>query len=292
MSRLNLIFLLLFVGLVTWITLFQPNIVSSIQRGAMIAARPFIKASGELDKTVRQSASDSQENSAQLGEQLREVVLERDRLRLEAMQLDDLLRENNQLRHALQYIQKSPLSLVATRVLSRKPSQWYNTIMIDKGSDAGIAVDCPVIVPLGDDAALVGKISEVLGPKSAVLLLLSDEMCQVSAKIQNSQEQGILCGRRGALFSQMNLRLRYLSKEANVAVDAKVESSGAGELFPPDLLLGKISVVSRGVIDSEAVVTPAVNFDELSDLFVILPTPDEADPPDHQAQPKPAPPHQ
>ena len=48
--------------------------------------------------------------------------------------LDEILTENNQLRNALQYLEKSPLSLVAARVISRKPTNWYNTLVIDKGA--------------------------------------------------------------------------------------------------------------------------------------------------------------
>ena len=44
MSRFNIIFLISFVGLLIWITLFQPDAVGKSQRGAMVAMRPFMKA--------------------------------------------------------------------------------------------------------------------------------------------------------------------------------------------------------------------------------------------------------
>ena len=270
MSRLNIIFLLTFVGLLIWITLFQPSAVGWIQRGAMVALRPFMKASNELDGAINALGSESL-SPVQLREKLSVVEQDRDRLKLEVIQLDELLGENNQLRQALQYREKSPLSLVATRVINRKPSHWYNTVVIDKGSSSGIAVDSPVIIPMGDEAGLVGKISEVLGPDSAVVLLLTDEMCQVSAKLQNSQEQGILNGQRGALRTLPNLKLRYLSKEAVAIPGQKVISSGTGELFPANLILGEVVSVSVGIIDAEATVKPSVNFDDLVDVFVILP---------------------
>jgi len=251
--------------------------------------RPFTKASNELDKSFDGIGGEAL-SPAQLREKLDEVERERDRLRLEANQLDEILADNNQLRRSLQYREKSPLSLVAGRVINRKPSQWYSTVVIDKGSADGVVVDSPVIVPLEvdgkDEAGLVGKISEVLGPDSALVLLLTDEMCQVSAKLQNSQEQGILCGQRGALQAQPNLRLRYLAKEADAAPGKKVFSSGTGELFPANLYLGDVVSLTIGVIDAEAVVKPSVNFDELVDLFIILPSPpDGTDLPGDVAKP-------
>lgn len=271
MSRLNLIFLIAFIGLLIWVTLFQPGAVSTIQRGAQIAMRPFMKASNEIDTAVGGLGGESL-SPAQLRDRLKLAEQERDRLKLEVIQLDEILEENNQLRRALQYREKSPLSLVAARVISRKPAQWYNTLVIDKGSDEGLAVDSPVIIPLGEEAGLVGKVSEVLGPHSAVVLLLTDEMCQVSAKLENSQEQGILSGQRGATRTQPNLKLRYLSKEAEAKPGSMVHSSGTGELFPAGLVLGEVVSLTIGVIDAEVIVKPAVNFDDLVDLFVILPT--------------------
>ena len=278
MSRLNIIFLITFVGLLIWITLFHPSSVGRIQRGAMVILRPFMKASNELDGAINTVGKESL-SPVQLREKLSSVEQDRDRLKLEVIQLDELLAENNQLREALQYRKKSPLSLVATRVISRKPSHWYNTLVIDKGSAAGIVVDSPVIIPMGDEAGLVGKISEFIGPKSAVVLLLTDEMCQVSAKLENSHEQGILNGQRGALRALPNLKLRYLSKEAVAIPGQKVISSGTGELFPANLILGEVLSVSMGIIDAEAVVKPSVNFDDLVDVFVILPADRSSDQP-------------
>lgn len=271
MSRLNIILLVAFVGLLVWITLLQPGAVATVQRGAMVAMRPFMKASSDLESAVEGIGGESL-SPARMRERLAAAEQERDRLKLEVVQLDEILEENNQLRRALQYQEKSPLSLVGARILSRKPAQWYSTVVIDKGGDDGIVVDSPVIVPIGEEAGLVGKISEVVGPRSAVVLLLTDEMCQVSAKLQNSQEQGILSGQRGALHSVPNLRLRYLPKEVEAGPGSQVFTSGTGELFPANLYLGEVVSLRIGIIDAEAVVRPAVDFEDLVDLFVILPS--------------------
>lgn len=274
MSRLNIIALIVFAGLLIWITLFQPEAVSRIQSGAMVVFEPFMKASTRLESGIATAGTEPL-SPTQMKSLLADLERERDRLKLEVIQLDEIVRENNELRRALQYVEKAPLAVVAGRVINRKPSNWYNTLVIDKGRNHGVRVDSPVIVPVGEAAGLVGKVSEVIGENSAVVLLLTDEMCQVSAKLQNSQEQGILGGQRGALRTMPNLRLRYLSKEAEVAAGRKVVSSGAGGLFPPDLLLGEVISFEIGVIDAEALVKPSVNFEELTDIFIVLPAPEE-----------------
>ncbi len=283
MSRLNIVFLTIFVGLLVWITLFNPSLVSQIQNGVMVVFRPFVKASSAVEAGLQEAGTEPL-SPAQLRYRLEELERERDRLKLEVIQLDEIMRENNELRQALQYKEKEPLSVIATRVLSRKPLTWYNTMVIDKGRLDGIEVDSPVIVPYGEEAALVGKISEVIGDHSAVVLLLTDEMCQVSAMFENSQDQGILNGQRGALNRMPNLQLRYLSKEADAAAGRRVMSSGAGDLFPPDLLLGEVITLEFGAIDATAMVKPAVNFEELLDVFVIRPSPMEEEEPEEDAE--------
>jgi rod shape-determining protein MreC len=283
MSRLNIILLIVFVAALITITLSSPQTVARIQNGAMTVFSPFMRASNQLESGVETVGTESL-SPAQLREMVDELERERNRLKLEVIQLDEIVRENNQLRRALQYVNKAPLSLVAARVISRKPSTWYNTMIINKGKAHGIKVDNPVIVPVGEDAGLVGKVSEVVGDNSAIILLLTDEMCQVSAKLQNSQEQGILNGQRGALRTMPNLRLRYLSREAEVAPGRKVVSSGVGGLFPPDLVLGEVFSVEIGALDAEVTVNPIVNFEELIDIFVVLPVRDPENEADMQSE--------
>lgn len=270
MSRLNIVFLIVFVGIFVWISLFQPNTVERIQRGAMSVFSPSMKASDKINGAIEAMGEEAL-SPTELRSRLDAAVRERDRLQLEVLQLDELKFENNELRRALQYVESSPLELVPARVISRKPSSWYNTIIIDKGTNSGIDVDNPVIVPVGEKAGLVGKVSEVRGDNTAVVLLLTDEICQVSAKLENTQEQGIINGQRGSLRSMPDLKLRYLSKEANATPGQRVITSGTGELFPANLLLGEVVELKTGTIDAEAVVKPSVNFDLLKDVFVILP---------------------
>ncbi|MGB0154968.1 MAG: rod shape-determining protein MreC [Verrucomicrobiales bacterium] len=270
MSRLNIILLIVFVGLLIWITLFSPSRIARIQNGAMVAFEPFIEASGAVEDGLEQAGNEPLSPS-ELRTKLANLQRERDELKLKVIQADKLVRENNELRKALRYTLRSERSLIPARVVTRKPSTWYNTIIINRGSFHGVAVDSPVIVPVGDEAGLVGKVSEVISEESALILLLTDEICQVSARLEGSQIQGILSGARGAFRTLPNLRLRYLPKESDAGTGRKVITSGDGGLFPPDLLLGEIIKFDIGPIDAEATLVPSVNFDALTDVFVVKP---------------------
>ena len=269
MSRLNVILLMVFVGLLVWITMFDSTVVERIQRGAMSIFGPSIESSEKLS-SVTEVVEENELTISEMKAKLTSLESERDSLRLEVLQLDEIIEENNDLRKALQYKERAPLSLVPARILSRKPSNWYNTVIIDKGIKEGVVQDSPVIVSLDEKAALVGKVSEVLGDHTAVVLLLTDEMCQVSAKLENTKEEGIITGQRGTLRTKPNLKLRYLSKEIEAKPGHRVVSSGAGELFPPNLILGEVVRLKVGVIDAEAVVKPSIDFDSIKDIFVVI----------------------
>jgi cell shape-determining protein MreC len=66
------------------------------------------------------------------------------------------------------------------------------------------------------------------------------------------------------------LRLRFLSPNANLRPGQRVFTTGRGGLFQPNILLGRIDSVEKGGIESEALVRPSVNFDELGAVFVVL----------------------
>lgn len=270
MSRLNLVFLFVFVVLLVWISFFQADKVARLQKGTLTLFHPFIKASGQISDAAG-SLEKERMSYGELDDAYRASVRERDRLRLEVLQLDEILYENNELRKALLYKNRSPLNLLSARVMNRKTNTWYNTVMIDKGAEDGVLPDRPVIVPgEGDAANLVGKVSEVVGPHQSIVLLLTDEMCQVPARIEGTEEQGILSGERAPVRNNPTLNLRYLAKNVTIRPGDRIISSGIGEVFRENLVLGRVESSKRGVIDTEAVIVPATNFEKLKDVFVVM----------------------
>lgn len=270
MSRLNLLFIALFVGLLMWISFFEADRVARLQRGTMTIFSPFTRASGNLSAAAA-GLGQKKMSYSQLRVAFESAQRERDRLQLEAMQLDELFQENSELRKALQYKMNSSLALLPARVISRKSLNWYNTLIIDKGSADQVRPDYAVIVPVGEGPGLVGKVSEVVGPNSSIVLLLTDEMCQVPAQIQGTVEQGIVNGQRAPLRTRPDLKLRYLSKEALIEPGDVIVSSGVGEVFREGLLLGRVKDAKQGVIDAEATLVPIVDFEKLRDIFIIMP---------------------
>ncbi|HTK60424.1 MAG TPA: rod shape-determining protein MreC, partial [Candidatus Baltobacteraceae bacterium] len=94
-----------------------------------------------------------------------EIIKENERLRadnaaldVEIARLTSIRDENDELRALLGFVEKQKTAPVVARVLARTPEAGSHTILIDRGSDDGIAVEMPVIAAGG---VLIGKIFKV-----------------------------------------------------------------------------------------------------------------------------------
>lgn len=265
MKPLNLIALLLFLGGAVWAITLSERSVREMQDMYFSAMAPFLKAGSTLETRARSFNEETRQSRA-LEVELGVVRSELGALRVKNSLYRDLEDENSQLRKALDFKKSTHFDVVAAQVIRRNPTTWWQTVDIDVGQERGIGTQLPVV----SNDGLVGKINRVYGgqPRSSVLLL-TDEKCQVSARVEGSPEVGILSGQRGR-FEKPLLRLRFLSTNAVLHPGQRVFTTGRGGIFQPNILLGTIDSVQKGPLDSEALVRPSVNFAELGTVFVVL----------------------
>lgn len=264
MKPLNLITLLLFLTGVAWALTRSEEGVRQIQRGYYSLVGPFLEKGGALENKAK-SFTHEIEHSKTLSAQLNLAEAELVKLRTEVSHLRKLEEENIQLRAALKFQQRSPFSVIAAKLIRRKPATWWETITIDRGLEHHVELQLPVLAAEG----LVGKVDRP-NDETSTVILLTDEKCQVSAKIKGSQEVGILSGQRAQHGESPMLRLRYLSKEAEIKPGSTVVTTGRGGLFPANITLGTVVSSEIGAIDAEALVKPAVDFAALDTVFVLL----------------------
>ena len=263
MKKLNILALLIFVaGLVSVFT-FDTATTRQIQARVMSLLSPFIHSSAAMEQAA-EAATAPQINPAELKRENDDLQLQVKRLQIIQQKFNQSLEENAKLRQLIGFKQSAPFKMTAAKVIRRSSSTWWNSLIIDKGSLDGIGTDSPVITSLG----LVGKTS-TLAPHLTKVILLTDEMCRVSAKVEGTLEQGILAGERAALEVRPELHLRLLSRNANINAGAGVYSTGEGGVFPADLLLGRVKRFENREISGEAIVEPAVDFSTLDYVFVI-----------------------
>jgi rod shape-determining protein MreC len=171
--------------------------------------------------------------------------------------------ENTRLKKLLSFKTSIPYRVIAARVIGRDPSNWSSTIIIDKGSDSGIKKGFVSISFLG----LVGRVIEVSSSTSKIILLSDSALC-VSAIIQRSRQEGLVCGSLGGL-----LIMKYLTKESDIRVNDAVITSGLTDVYPKGLLIGRVTNINEEFsgLTRYAVVKPAVDFLGLEEVLIIIP---------------------
>lgn len=175
--------------------------------------------------------------------------------------------ENEELRKLLNLKSNNrEFELESAEVIARSPSNWYNTLTVDKGAADGIALNQPV-VSAGN--ALIGRISEV-GTTWSKVTLLTDPDHAAGAQVLRSGEYGI-CEGDSSLASDGNCRLSFVSKNANIIVGDTVITSGLGEIYPKGLVIGKVQKIRPDIegISQYAVVKPEADFKNLKAVFII-----------------------
>ncbi len=269
MKTLNVIALLLFLAATGAVLTLKTPATSAVQARVMALFSPFIHASATMQSSTTKAIA-PEINPKELQRDNERLRLEVQNLRIVNQRREELLEENNKLRQLAGYKKRSPFNnLIPAHVIKRSAATWWNTMIIDKGSEDGITTDSPVVTDVG----LVGKTGRVSDTITEIILL-TDELCRVAAMVDGAdgkptREKGILTGERGGGEMKPDLRLRFLSRNAPILPGFNVYSSGDGGVFPARLLLGKVKRFENQEISGEAVVEAAVDFSVLDDVFVV-----------------------
>ena len=263
MKRLSIIALaVFFVGVIALLTL-SPRATQKIQSTFLGAISPFLKTGSSLQRQFvgfREGLKKLDE--LEKDDQLLSVELKD--LKATNQMLRDLEVENNRLRRALGYRQRSVFKLVPSRIIARDASTWWSTVKIDKGFEDGIEPDMPVLTEDG----LVGKTTTVSKNMSTVLLI-ADENCKVASMIEGSREQGIVKGSRTSSNTMPEITLNFLSKKADLKTGQKVYSSGVGGVFPSGVYIGQVKEFKVHELNGQATLIPAVDLTTIEDVFVV-----------------------
>jgi rod shape-determining protein MreC len=209
--------------------------------------------------------------------QLRDARLENELLRLRLAQREtELLQAQEEIRLAERVRAlvnwPPPLSApqVIARVISRDANQWFNSVVIDRGTLSGISKDQPVVTPEG----LVGRVIEA-GPISARVLLLTDERHGAGAiigQLTGSRMLGVIKGRNNLLCE-----MKFVAGTEEIQPGETVITSGQDGIYPPGLVIGKITKTETGSPTTPSVIEiePAAPLAKLDLVGVLLIAPEQ-----------------
>jgi rod shape-determining protein MreC len=212
------------------------------------------------------------EENRRLKERLEELETSLQRMRSQAQEAGSL-RELLELRRAL------PLATVPAEVVARDGVPWSRSLVLDKGSRDGVALNAPVLCPAG----VVGRVVEV-GPAAARVQLLQAHDSGAGALIERTRVGGVVSGQleapgapasREGSRNSVELVMKYVPAAADVAPGDVVVTSGTDGIYPGGLRLGQVRWVGPATgLFREVLVTPAAAADRVERVLVAKPVPE------------------
>ena len=174
--------------------------------------------------------------------------------------------ENDRLKGLLDLKDKTGYERVPARVIARDASVWFNTIMINRGSSSGIALNMPVVTTSG----VVGRVIAV-SPWTAQVMLITDEKAAAGGIIGQLSESGVLGSVRGLGDSGL-IEMRYVSGLQKVEVGDYVLTTGQDGIYPPGLNVGEVVEVKHGTATQphQIYIKPSARLDQLAEVAVLL----------------------
>lgn len=205
-------------------------------------------------------------NMKQYKNENEELKQKNNQLEAKIKDVSEYIEENERLKKLLDisYTQNEYETVVA-RVVDFEPDNWFSYLTIDKGSKDGIEVSDTVITASG----LVGQVTSV-GYNWAKISTIINQESSAGVRIVRNGEIGIAEG-DNKLSRTYKCKLGYLVANASVIAGDILETSGLGGIYPPGLMVGKITEVSKdnmGRLDY-AVIEPFVNFSDLFEVIII-----------------------
>jgi rod shape-determining protein MreC len=255
--------LAVFVVLVVALIFLPAGCKQQIQATLLQFVSPILKTSSSVQQGLG-GMSGGLKKLDELEKENRQLQQENEQLRTTNNLLKSLETEVNRLNKALGFRERSPFRLIPARVIARDNATWWITCSIDRGSEDGLATDMAVVTESG----LVGKVTTVAKNISTVVLI-SDESLRVSVSIEGTNEQGIISGTRASSNFAPDLRIRFLTKTAEIKPGMRVTTSGTGGVFPSGVLVGTVKQFTIKELEGVATVQPAVDLTKVQDVFVI-----------------------
>ena len=156
------------------------------------------------------------------------------------------------------------------QVIALDDSNWFSRVTIDKGEKDGIHKNDIVIHAVETEKGvvqigLVGVVTQTSSNWAKVITLL-DESCKISFTDINTDESGILQGSVDGTITGY-----FFNSKASVNNEDSLVTSGIGEIYIPDIYIGKVTeiVPTTDASTQRIIIDPAVEFTKLNRVYVL-----------------------
>ena len=152
-------------------------------------------------------------------------------------QVEQLALENKQLRELLSLSKRLETKGITAEVLYDAADPYTRKLIINKGLMDGIKASSPVM----DEHGILGQVTHVL-PLVSEVTLVTDREHSIPVLNTRTGARGVAYGEAGGAPL---LELRFMATNADIEVGDILSTSGVDGIYPPGVLVGKVSKVER-----------------------------------------------
>ncbi len=225
--------------------------------GLQVSSEVFTKTGGFIKK-VYNIVRISRENI-----DLRNEIFELNK-KLSDYQL--VLDDNLRLKQLLKIRENKNYESVFASIIIREPSQWYQWVIINKGSSDGITKDCPVIAVLvNGDICVFGRVFEVYQNTSKVALI-TNSLVSIPVQIKNCSVDCIVDG-----FNEQYLKLNFIPDNLILNVGDEIITSPLSGVFERGIKVGRVMDVVKNDYGryQEIIVEPYSQMQSIYEIAVL-----------------------
>lgn len=188
----------------------------------------------------------------------KEYIVEIDNLKEEIKTLKESLELNTIL---------SDYDVLSATTISRNLGYFYDTIILDKGSNDGVKINQAVTT----NGGLIGKIIKVTHTTSTVKLLTSASsniQVSVQIKVNDKYLYGILTNYDS---KEKVYIIEGITDITSLKEGLLVTTTGMGDIFPSGILVGEVVNITKDNFDLEAIikVKPSINVDKIDYVKIL-----------------------
>ena len=152
-------------------------------------------------------------------------------------QVEQLALENKQLRELLSLSKRLETKGMTAEVLYDAADPYTRKLIINKGLLDGIKASSPVM----DEHGILGQVTHVL-PLVSEVTLVTDREHSIPVLNTRTGARGVAYGEAGGAPL---LELRFMATNADIEVGDILSTSGVDGIYPPGVLVGKVTKVER-----------------------------------------------
>lgn len=154
-------------------------------------------------------------------------------------------------------------SVIAARTIGFDTSNYYRSIIINRGTADGVERNLPVCDKYG---YLIGRTTDPLGAHEARVLLITSEESGVAVISNGDRMIGILSG-----DGQGRCLIKYIMASSPAGIEGdEIQTSGFDRIYPPGLKIGRIIQISnKEGIFKKIVVRPYFDIKDLKLVAVL-----------------------